>query len=426
MRQIHTFVMELIPFGPFKMDASGARVWRDGVEVKLRPQACHALKTLLQHHGQFVDYPQMIDEAWGGLQVSKHTVAVTVGEVKKVLREYGAWISYRPRVGYRLEIPRSDALVKRGWHFWQHHTREGFEKALCCFEQAAAEDANDFRAYEGLASTHLMLATYGMRPPRAMYSRYLEAHRRAVELGGWTAELRADRAHGLHVFEHKLKQAEQELQLACQQKPGLSAIVVRLAILYATTGRGQQALELLAASAGCDPLSPFLASNEIVVHVWNRDFADAVACGQRALELHPYHQLMHFFYAMALECMGSKEDALAEYRRASLLAPDLRWLRAMEAACLAALGRRPEAMAILEDLQQLRQNDYLDAYHFATLFTALGRPDDAFLELDRAHAENSCMLHVLDVDPKLDALRHDPRFEVVREKVFGASLQAVA
>ena len=40
----------------------------------------------VQNRGRFVDYDQMISDAWGGVVVSKHTVAVTVGEVKKTLR----------------------------------------------------------------------------------------------------------------------------------------------------------------------------------------------------------------------------------------------------------------------------------------------------------------------------------------------------
>jgi tetratricopeptide (TPR) repeat protein len=418
-------VVEPIVFGPFKFETPSARVLRDGVELELRPQACQALKTLLLHSGQFVDYSQMIHEAWGGMQVSKHTVAVTVGEVKKALHEYGAWISYRPRVGYRLEIPRSDDLVKRGWHFWQHHTRDGFDKALRCFEQAAAKDPSDFRAYEGVASTHMMLATYAMRPPRLMYGRYLEAHKRAVELGGWTAELLADRAHGLHVFERNLEQAECQLLQAMEQKPGLSAVIVRLAFLYASSGRAKEALDLLDRWQ-TDSLCPLLAGAEVLVRIWNRDFQAAVEFGSRAMELHPYHQLTRFYYALARQFSGQLEEALEECRRVALLAPDMFWARAVEGECLFKLGREQEAEAKLESLLRSREIDYQDAYNFAALYTAMGRKEDAFRELERAYEENSCMLHVLDVDPKLDPLRGDPRFISLRERVFCPSLRQAA
>src|SRR5215471_6765491 len=116
-------------FGPFFLNAACTRLSRDNVELDLRPQALHVLKVLIQNSGKHVDYEQMIREAWEGTLVSRHTVAVTVGEVKKALREYGSWITYRPKLGYRLEVPHSEDLIRKGWHFWNRQTREGLEKA---------------------------------------------------------------------------------------------------------------------------------------------------------------------------------------------------------------------------------------------------------------------------------------------------------
>ncbi len=91
-----------IVFGPFCLDTQSPRLLRDGVNVELRPQALYALGTLARNSGRCVDYEEMIREAWHGISVSRHTVAVTVGEVKKALREYGSWISYHSGFGYGL------------------------------------------------------------------------------------------------------------------------------------------------------------------------------------------------------------------------------------------------------------------------------------------------------------------------------------
>ena len=200
--------MESIDFGPFRLDLSRTRLLREGVAVELRPQAFYALKTLIQNRDRYVDYARMIEEAWCGIFVSRHTVAVTVGEAKKVLAEYGSWIHYRPKLGYRLEIPAAEDLIRKGWHFARHHTREGFDRALECFREAAEADSAEFRAFEGMGLCYMMLGAYGMRPPREMYTKFLEAHSRTVALKGLTPELRADRAHAMHVFERRLEEAE--------------------------------------------------------------------------------------------------------------------------------------------------------------------------------------------------------------------------
>src|SRR5688572_11086692 len=167
--------MSEITFGPFTFDAAATRLLRDNVEVRLRPQACHVLRVLLLHHGRSIGYDQMIAEAWQGTFVSRHTVDVTVGEVKKSLGEYGRWIVHRPKVGYSLEVPTSDELVRLGWHYGNRRTREGAERAIECFQQAAAECPGDFRAYEGLSTCYLMLCTFSMKPPGEVYGSFLES-----------------------------------------------------------------------------------------------------------------------------------------------------------------------------------------------------------------------------------------------------------
>ena len=94
------------------------------------------------------------------------------------------------------------------------------------------------------------------------------------------------------------------------------------------------------------------------------------------------------------------------------------WLRAVEARCLAKNGRWREALDTLEDLERVRQTEYVDAFYIALLKDELGKRDEAFQELERAYRENSVMLSLMDVDPKLDGLRADARFAPLRDQVF--------
>ena len=54
----------------------------------------------------------------------------------------------------------------------------------------------------------------------------------------------------------------------------------------------------------------------------------------------------------------------------------------------------------------------------AVLYDALGRRDEAFEELDRAAADNSPQFFMIDVDPRMDGLRADPRFARLRKRIF--------
>ncbi len=403
--------MSELTFGPFILDRDGGRLFRDHSDVRLRPRALDALRVLLEQRGRPVSYEQLIERAWEGTFVSHHTVDVTIGEVRKVLGEYGQWIVRRPRVGYALEIPSADEIVRKGWHFWERRTRKGFELAIECFEQAVQQSPGDFRAFEGLSASYLTLATFSMRPPQEMYPRFREAHARAVALGGSRAELRCNHGHALHIFERRYAEAEAELLRTLDDKPTWGPSYVRLSMLYSTAGRFDDAVAILQRCYQAAPLLSTLPLAETSVLFRHRHYEKAVVAGAKSVELHPYLQVGRAFYGQALEFSGRLEEALEQYRLASVMSPDLPWMRALEGICLAKMGRRTEAFAILEALEALRQHEYVDAFLMAPFRDVLGRRDEALLELERAFEENSALLYSLRVDPKMDSLMGEPRFQ---------------
>jgi DNA-binding winged helix-turn-helix (wHTH) protein/tetratricopeptide (TPR) repeat protein len=407
--------MAALTFGPFSLDTRASRLMREGTEVRLRPRAFHTLRVLAERPGEFIGYAGMIADAWEGTHVSPHTVDVTVGEVRKHLGEYGRWIVHRPKFGYALLVPGSDDLVRQGWHFWSQRTRRGCERAIESFTRAAAETPSDFRAFEGISASYLTLGIFGMRPPLETYPLFLEAHEQAVALIGLRPELRCNRAFGLCVFEREYTEAEAELLRSIEEKPSLASAFVRLGLLYGARGRFDEALGILARGRQTDLLLPTLAAAEILVRCWQRDFATAVTLGRTGVELHPYLQVAHVNCGHALRFNGQLEEALEQYHVASVMSPDLPWLRALEGACQAQLGRQRDARAILQGLEVLRRTEYVDAYYMAVLRVALGQPQDALAELERAAAENSAWLYARHVDPQLDALREEPRFRGLRD-----------
>lgn len=418
--------MEQVAFGPFSVDMAGRRLRKGAAELELRPQAFRALTVLIRNSGRYVNHEQMIREAWGGISVSPNTVAVTIAEVKRALQECGPWIRCRPKVGYRLEVPRAEDLIKKGWHLWERRTREGLEKALTCFEQAAREDSADFRAFEGISLTYLIFCTYSMRPQNEIYPKFLKAHERAVELGGLTPALLANRGHALHICERNLHDAESDLLQALHEEPSRGTTYVRLAVLYSTMERLDDALDMVLQGRAADPLCPVVLSTETFVRLCRNEFEQAALSGKSSIDLHPYQHVGRVHYAEALERTGRIDQALAELRLVCVMSPELPWLRAVEATSLAKHGRMNEALAALNELQHLREREYVDAYYVALLLDAVGRRDEAFAELERARLENSAALFLLNVDVRGEALRRDSRFDEFRLRVFDGAIGDLA
>ena len=408
---------QVVTFGPFSLDLKSESLRRDGTEVPLRPQALRALKALVAHSGLHVDHDHMVRQAWNSVSVSKHTVTVTIAEVKRALGEYGAWITCHPRLGYCLEIPESEQLLRIGWHHVSRQTREGLEKALACFEQAATETGAEGRALEGISRVTLTLGAFAMRSPRDTYPKFLETHQRVVELRGYSPELHADRGLGLHLFERNYAEAEAYFLKAIAEQPNLAVAHVYLAMLYVSWQRFEEAERSILAAQAADALLGNVALAEILVRFCSRNFTAAIEYGKKVLDLHPYFPTAMAFYAAALEKLGHGQEAMEVYRRVCLLAPDIGWLRALEGTCLAKQGRRSEALAALADVERMRQEAYADGYHTALLKHALGRTEEAIDELETAYQEGCPMIALLNVDPKFDDFVGDPRFEALREKL---------
>jgi len=305
---------EPISLGPFRINLASTRVHRDGIELELRPRAFRVLKALIKNPGRLVEYEQMIREAWDGVKISKHTVAVTVSEIKQMLAEYGSWIQCQPKFGYRLEIPQSEVLIRKAWHYWNQYNHLGYENALCCFEEAAKLDGADYRAWEGISSAYLMLASFVMRAPRELARSFWEAHERAVEACGQTWDLRLNAAYARFVFEHDLEGAERELVQLQRERPNSAHVYIRLAMVYLARRRLEEARSLLPPALAADALLPPLAFIGCLVRLYRREFAAAIEWAENNLDLHPSSPVLRLHYAEALEFAGRIGEAQTNTR----------------------------------------------------------------------------------------------------------------
>ncbi len=80
-------------------------------------------------------------------------------------------------------------------------------------------------------------------------------------------------------------------------------------------------------------------------------------------------------------------------------------------------GRPVEAKRALDKLHQLNQQRPVDPASFAWAYTGIGDKDQAFLWLERAYTQHSNSLTSLKVEPGLDPLRSDPRFQLLLQRI---------
>ena len=77
----------------------------------------------------------------------------------------------------------------------------------------------------------------------------------------------------------------------------------------------------------------------------------------------------------------------------------------------------PARMRELDPNHSLTRVDLVSPAELAALYTTLGEDDRAFASLEKAYAAHDVQLQYLRVDPMLDGLRPDPRFQDLLRRV---------
>jgi hypothetical protein len=72
---------------------------------------------------------------------------------------------------------------------------------------------------------------------------------------------------------------------------------------------------------------------------------------------------------------------------------------------------------VLAELTELSGQRYVSAYNFAVLHAGLGDREQAFHWLQKVEEDRSEWFAAVNVDPRLDGLRSDPRFTRVLRSV---------
>jgi tetratricopeptide (TPR) repeat protein len=406
----------LIAFGPFVLDVDAGRLLRDGREVKLRRQAVQVLSVLASHTGQRVTQEQLVAEAWPGVHISRHTVNVTVSEVRKALGDCGKWITRRTGE-YRLLVPQSDALIALGRHVSAHDTSDGIRYGLDRFKDAAAQAPFDHRAFVGQCGCHLSLVSLGLVDGVRTWQAFSKAHARAAALVG-PETLCADHGGALLLCQREVDAAEVELLRALTDAPAQPVACVWLMAVAVARGDLDAALVWATRARVAGPLLAVTSAAEVAAHVWRREFAVAVALGAEAVRIHPHFFLARLFHGMALQCSGREREALDQYRTGSVLSPDVPWARVLEAHCLIRLGQRREADAILDQLLDRRRKEYVDSLALAHLRMARGEMTRAIAELEQAMEEMNGRWYSLACDPLLEDLRAHRGFRPIWDQRF--------
>jgi tetratricopeptide (TPR) repeat protein len=109
-------------------------------------------------------------------------------------------------------------------------------------------------------------------------------------------------------------------------------------------------------------------------------------------------------------------EAVTEMQRANTLGAAPMYTFGLGYA-YAMSGDRTRAEAVIEALKKRPDNAYMPAYFIASIYGALNEKDLAFTWLERAYAVRDPQITYLLLDPFMDPLRSDRRFDALVRQV---------
>jgi TolB-like protein/Tfp pilus assembly protein PilF len=311
-------------------------------------------------------------------------------------------------------------LYLKGRSLWGKRSGDNIPKAIAFYEQAIARDPNYALAYAGLAEAYAILPGYTATASQDAYPKAKAAAVKALQLDDKLAEAHTALAMILCVGDLDMAGSTSEFQRAIALNPNYATAhhwygngpLLALGRFEEAIAEGKRAVEL-------DPFSPIINADLGMDLFCARRYDQAIAQLRKTLEIDPTFYYAHYFLGMALQLKGDLPAAIAEYTQAQQLSDDL-WVLVLLASAKAQSGDKDAAVRLLAELEELSQHRHVPSYWRTFLYLSLGNRDEAVRWLEQGIADHDGVtIGMISIDPWLDPLHGDPRFDVLVQKVLG-------
>jgi serine/threonine protein kinase/TolB-like protein/Tfp pilus assembly protein PilF len=306
--------------------------------------------------------------------------------------------------------PEAHQAYLKGRYFWNLRTEEGLKKSVEYFQQAIERESSYALAYAGLADSYFSLGDWNLAAPKEAFPRAKAAAFKALQMDETLAEAHVPLGAATMAYDWDWVGAEKEFKRAIALNPSYAIAHHRYAGYLTFVGRHNEAIAEMKRAQELDPLSPAINMSGGLVFFYARRYDEAIAECRRTLELNAGFAPAHLYIGRAFEQEKRYDEAIAEFKAMALEGRNTMQLPNL-GRVYAAAGRKAEALKSISQLRELSKRRYVSSWQIAGIYAALGDSDQALAWLEKAYEGRSDGLILLKVDPTVDSLRSDPRFQ---------------
>lgn len=348
----------------------------------------------------------------GALPSLARTIAHEIASALRVEVRAGA-----PAPGHQTNSRAYDAY-QRGRVLWEQRDPASLERSVEYFKQAASLDPAYAQPWAGLADAYIAMGVpaFGSLTPLETRRLAKESALRAIELDPHLVEAHTSLAFTAFLHDWNWPVAEQRFQKAIELNPQYPLAHHWYAEFLNEMGRFEEALAQIRRAQALDPMS-VLIHRDIAWHYFcQRRYDEAVTQLRETLTLDPRFTPARTLLARALSGKGLHAEALTELETSRQGISEATYL-SFKGHIQAASGDQAGALATIAELRRLAARTYVSPYYLALIYAALERQAEALAELERSHAEQDSTLVSVNIDPRFDPLRQEPRFKALLSRM---------
>ena len=294
-------------------------------------------------------------------------------------------------------------------------------KGMTYFQRAIQKDPNYALAYAGLAESYITLGQpwNGALSPQEALPQAKAAATKALGIDDTLGEAQLALARVSQLYDWDWPAAEKEYTRALELNPNDAMAHGWYGEYLLATARYEEAIVQLRQAVALDPLSSNHAAGLGFVLYLARRYDQGIREFQKALELEPDMIYAHQGLGWVYEQKKMYREAIAEQEKAVNLTNRDGFAVANLGRVLGDAGRKLEAKKLLEELQERSKHryHYISPCLIAVVQIGLGERDQAIASLEQGYTSRDQWMLYLKVDPHMDDLRSDPRFQDLLRRV---------
>jgi TolB-like protein/Tfp pilus assembly protein PilF len=306
--------------------------------------------------------------------------------------------------------PEAYQLYLKGRFHLNKRTKSDMQKALDYFQQSVAVDPNYALGYAGIAENYLAFESYRIAPLSETKPKAKDAVLKALSLDPELGE--AHTALGLVLFQDGDDDgAEREYQRAIELNPNYAMTYHYYRNLLGSQKKYEEALAMQRRALEIEPFSLIINREYGMIYFIMRRYDEAIAQLKKTVELDATYPSVHYNFSLAYWMKGNYAEAVEEQAKYQELNGE-----PQKAALLRESFAKGGWQGFLRTITDESQQFDLSWDNLTTYYAALGEKDKAF-ELLNKRFENRKIRPGALVDPRLDPLRDDPRFDELVKRV---------